>query len=427
MNLIDYFDRVLVISLSRSPQRWSAFLSRLSNSSWPFKAPERIEAVDGVATGSPWWWKQGDGAWGCLMSHARILEDVLRNGLRRVLVMEDDAVLCEDFAARCASFLMQVPVDWDQLYFGGQHLVEPIRLSDSIVRARNVNRTHCYAITGDFAKVMYQSILDAEWYAVNRGHIDHRLGAMHQTTDVRVYCPCQWLVGQAEGPSSISGRSEEQRFWARELSCMKTPIVLVLDTFGGFSGEVAMILKSLGVHFGNNVGGFPYSVEDAGLAFVCEEVLPTYTTKRLVVPFESGLRLRDWASVVLREAEERETIAGACYPQLLAMNHDWQESGLSKFIIHVLTPEEESQRRAAALLRIRGAASSDVNESMRAFHRLLTESRRDWEADNSLTITSDDLKNKRDRVVDQLAILVTRLRKQSSRNDPGSTPQEISS
>jgi GR25 family glycosyltransferase involved in LPS biosynthesis len=82
------------------------------------------------------------------MSHVRAVQDALLDGVDRLLLLEDDVV----FHARAPQWLdrlmSEVPEDWDQLYLGGQHLKEawPVKEKPFIWKARNVNRTHAYAL-----------------------------------------------------------------------------------------------------------------------------------------------------------------------------------------------------------------------------------------------------------------------------------------
>ena len=115
--------RALCINLDRRPERWEAFKRNC-----PIRGVHRFPAIDGRAVRPPAWWRQGGGAWGCMLSHIRILEQALADGLDRcggrggvLLVLEDDALFPPDFAERAARFIRALPADWEQAYLGGQH------------------------------------------------------------------------------------------------------------------------------------------------------------------------------------------------------------------------------------------------------------------------------------------------------------------
>ena len=217
---------MVVINLDRRPDRWVRFQRSLAAVDWPFRPPERFSAVDGDAVTVPMWWKQGGGAWGCMMSHARILEECIQREVGRVLILEDDAVFVEDFAERARRFLERVPADWDQLYLGGQHLHDPEPVEELVFRCRNVNRTHCHAVSRKFMPRMYRYVLNALDYVQNPGHhVDHRLGALHESGTVKVYAPVEWIAGQGEGQSDISGRVNATYFWNTWARVPEMPLV----------------------------------------------------------------------------------------------------------------------------------------------------------------------------------------------------------
>ena len=228
------FDWVVCINLERRPDRWRTFLQRLP-SDWPFMRPERMPAVDGSRLEPPPWFARPDshanhppkkwhsarhGPWGCMRSHMRIWEETLSTGKNNVLVLEDDAMFRLAFSAHACEFLANVPDDWDQIYFGGQHLeadrLPPVVVNDHVLRGQNVNRTHCYAIRPRMMGAAY-TMLNTPWDAntPNQWHVDHRLGEMHKTGRWNVYCPRQWLVGQAGGRSDVFDRpyKEHPRWW----------------------------------------------------------------------------------------------------------------------------------------------------------------------------------------------------------------------
>lgn len=223
------FDRVVCINLDRRMDRWESFREGFP-SDWPFVGVDRVRAIDGDLAGPPPWFttkvkprverNRHRGGWGCCRSHARIMEDALCDGVESILVLEDDAVFVDDFSDRAKRFVAEVPDDWDQVYFGGQHLgvddLAPVQISQNVLRCRQVNRTHAYAIRGAMISSVYRMAMtppDAEYEQAL--HIDHRLGHMHATGGWNVYAPAQWLVGQRSGISdvSITGSPVHCNFW----------------------------------------------------------------------------------------------------------------------------------------------------------------------------------------------------------------------
>ena len=207
-------DRVVVISLARRPERLKAFRARFA-AAWPGRDLEVAQAVDGKLAPAPDWWTATPGAWGCYRTHQRILEDAIHAGLRSVLVFEDDATFAPDFVAGLEAYWAALPADAGQVYLGGQHLAPPLPVNDLVVRGRNVNRTHAYAVVGPAAiRELYRWLHSGRHWR-GRHHVDHHFGRQHPS-GVPVYAPREWLCGQAAGASDISHRSAPERWWTHK-------------------------------------------------------------------------------------------------------------------------------------------------------------------------------------------------------------------
>lgn len=317
--ITNWFRHSYVIHLADRPDRRDLFSRNVSNSSeWPFRRPLEVVAVNGHKTGFPSWWKQGGGAWGCLQSHARILEHAIAHDFDMVLHLEDDAFLTADFRRNVEKFLRAVPDDWDMLYLGGQHLKPPKPVEGGeIVRCTNVNRTHAFAVRNKFMRRLYQWIMDPANYHKD-AHVDHCIGKLTETTDARVYAPVRWLVGQDASHSDIAGKEQDRRLWGPDVQ--DVPCVAVLGPFRGGTSVTAGILHHLGVHMGNTFmraskaqpSGFFEAVE---LGNLCRKAWRDGTT--LHIPEHEMLHdLRVWMNQRKREAAKKGTIAGGKHPSL---------------------------------------------------------------------------------------------------------------
>jgi hypothetical protein len=253
------FERVYCVNLDRRPDRWRRFAEGLP-ADWPFPDPVRVRAIDGKRVKHPDYWTAGGGAWGCYTSHLRLIETCLNEGVRSVLLLEDDALFPPGFTERVTDWLCHVPADWQMLYLGGQHLFAkahpPIQVGPELWQPYNVNRTHAFAIQGDMLQIVYHHLLRHDWHRAN--HIDHHLGRLHQRRQHRIYCPPEWLVGQATGKSNISGREPPDRFWkpaveiASEYRVVLPPpsFVAVLGLHSSGSSALCQALWHLGLWFG---------------------------------------------------------------------------------------------------------------------------------------------------------------------------------
>jgi hypothetical protein len=206
-NISETFDRVVVVNLARRPERLERFWKLLKD--WPFKKPERFDAVDGEAVGVPAGWDKGPGAWGCLLSHRTLLDAAIADGVNSLLVLEDDAILVDDFSVLAGEFLRSVPEDWDGLMLGAEHLIQPEAIRFGVVRCVAANRSHAYAIRGKFMKTLSQF-----WHNTVNDHCDIVLSSLMR--HFKVYAPEPLLIGQDTGVSDITGRREYLRFLSGE-------------------------------------------------------------------------------------------------------------------------------------------------------------------------------------------------------------------
>jgi len=221
------FDRIFVINLNRRQDRWEQF-RRMLPSNWPFSDPERWTAVDGTAVNIPSWYRCTRGSWGCLQSHLGIWREQIKKKWQSVLVLEDDVVFTRDAVAVMLRTMEMVSDDWDQIYFGGQHLdtnehPPEVVVQDSLIRCRYVNRTHAYAIRLPFARVAKKAISGPSKRPPIKQQVDYRLGELHMQERYHIYAPWRFCCGQARGysdvcysrPGSLRGKHVVEQFWNR--------------------------------------------------------------------------------------------------------------------------------------------------------------------------------------------------------------------
>lgn len=321
------FQRVSCVSLDRRTDRWQRFQENIADVGWPFATVERFSAIDGKKVGTPPWWKQGGGAWGCFSSHMAIIQDSINRGIESVLLLEDDALFPPGFPERAQALFDAIPSDWECVYLGGQHLGRPRTAVPGVVVPHNVNRTHCWGLRGAGLKIVYRHLLDfADHLKHPRHHIDHRLGVLHERDGIKVYAASPWIVGQAGSVrSNINGKIFEQdRFWnsARKPTVPQTTsFVAVIGLHRSGSSCLAGVLHNLGLHLGNKFTGYEANggFEAAGLATICEQAyrFPSISPTGDMAKAEG--KLRNWIAAKRREAKAKGTIAAGKYPHLCAM------------------------------------------------------------------------------------------------------------
>lgn len=220
VDLMSCFDRVYVVNLKRRPDRLADFWNRIGPD-WPHRKPIVLEAIDGDKVGPPAGyrdkqgnmknvWGAGGGAWGCMQSHRRILEDCLMADVQSVFIMEDDAQPAADYKNKIQDFMDHVPKDWDCLMIGGQHfkngvITEP-KPGVKIRKCEDCQRTHAYAVRGKCMKDLYRMWCSYDW------HCDHALGPF--MANYKTFSPEPFLIGQGRNVSDITCKPEPARFWS---------------------------------------------------------------------------------------------------------------------------------------------------------------------------------------------------------------------
>lgn len=195
-------NEAVVISLPDRPERLQAFLSQLP-SDWPFPTP-RLHA--GVREKAAAWFHSGDGAWGCRQAHLQVLADAWERSVPATLVLEDDAV-CEDhFAAQWRLIRDRIPSRASMVMLGGEHIAVPHPCGVNLVRCVNTRRTHAYII-----KLKAIPLLMRTWSGSSR-HIDHALLRFQDATFT--YAPAQFLIGQRAGWSDTTQKVNPARLWS---------------------------------------------------------------------------------------------------------------------------------------------------------------------------------------------------------------------
>jgi len=232
----DFFDRVVVISLRRRADRMRRFQARLAACGWPFAEPQAFDAVDGSVVPCPRQWKSGGGAYGCQQSHLRVLHNALMDGVGRLLVMEDDAEFRNTFAADVEAFVKGAQADWECLMVGGQHMAPPVPVSDGVVRCRNTQRTHCYAVNREGMATL------AKLWSESVNHIDWDMGPCLGQRG-KTYAPSSFLAGQASSQSDINGRRNPTQFWTPPRESI--PLLWLQAP-----REVAEKMREYGCHYG---------------------------------------------------------------------------------------------------------------------------------------------------------------------------------
>jgi len=140
MNFEDQFPLCFYLNLGRRDDRRAQTEREL------FEAgivAERFPAVDAR------WVKDKRGHksneyYACTLSHRLALREARRRKATAVLILEDDVVLEPGFREKLAT--IDLPSDWDVLFFGCTHFQRPSPVSPGLVEAHGCFDNHCYAV-----------------------------------------------------------------------------------------------------------------------------------------------------------------------------------------------------------------------------------------------------------------------------------------
>ena len=107
---------------------------------------------------------------GCLLSHYMLWQTIWHSPYEEVLILEDDAILCENFQEKFLEFKKQLPDDWQYVFVG--HCCLPpdeyqIKVTDNIITTTHPPMcTHAYMIKKSSIPVLLDTNHQA-WAAVD--------------------------------------------------------------------------------------------------------------------------------------------------------------------------------------------------------------------------------------------------------------------
>jgi hypothetical protein len=138
------FPYKVCINLDRRPERWQQMQRKFDQHG--IHSVHRFSALDGDNMKLPANWIHTPGAYGCLLSHLQVVREARQLGVPSVLIFEDDVVFDDDLEKKFGGGIEQLPADWDMLFFGALHKLEPIKVSDHIARITQANSTYACAL-----------------------------------------------------------------------------------------------------------------------------------------------------------------------------------------------------------------------------------------------------------------------------------------
>lgn len=143
-----YFDKIFVINLDRRPDRWEKCQEELKKHNI---VAERFSAIDGETLNKEHFKPNcilSKGEIGCCMSHAAVIKLAQSYNYSKILILEDDVTFSENAGVIFQQNINNIPNNWQMLYLGGNHLVEPITIYPraKLARIKRTYTTSSYAV-----------------------------------------------------------------------------------------------------------------------------------------------------------------------------------------------------------------------------------------------------------------------------------------
>ena len=154
MKLFERFDKSYCINLDKRPDRLENFNNQVIK--YNLGNYIRVSAFDGDSLGYDTKITNGisNGNFGLLKTNINIIDDAISNKLNSILIMEDDCYFTEEIV-NIDTYFNYLPNDWDMLYMGGNHIIEPTYINKKICKIRLTYTTHFVGIKS----TVFQEIL----------------------------------------------------------------------------------------------------------------------------------------------------------------------------------------------------------------------------------------------------------------------------
>lgn len=148
ITLNNYFEKIYCINLERRSDRWEECLNEFSKHNL---IVDRYNAIDGNDIESVSGLSNSQIA--TVHSHLEVLKKAKKDNLSNVLVLEDDIEFHEDFDSIFDKWNLEIPEDWDIIFFGGNHAAnnpwspgELKKISEHVYKVTHCLALHCYAV-----------------------------------------------------------------------------------------------------------------------------------------------------------------------------------------------------------------------------------------------------------------------------------------
>jgi len=175
-------DKVYVINLDKDTERLEKIDAQLRAYNIQY---ERFSAVQGsTVKNSPLLTAYcnsfcTDGMKGCAISHKTLWAKAVQEGYKSILILEDDALLADDFDTKLKNAWYQVPSDYDMVFLGCRAFCNtsdtipitvtkllgkaPVSVDEKVLQIKGTMGTHGYIMTFHVAKLLEE--VPINWHA----------------------------------------------------------------------------------------------------------------------------------------------------------------------------------------------------------------------------------------------------------------------
>lgn len=142
------FDKIYCINLDKRTDRWDKVSKTFDELG--IKNVVRYSAVDGSTmdlTSVKYEPSLLKGELGILETHLNLLQEAKDEGLKQIVIMEDDVVFTDEIN-QFDEYLASVPEDWDMIFVGGNHIYgdTPHVINDKVLKVNGTVAIHCIII-----------------------------------------------------------------------------------------------------------------------------------------------------------------------------------------------------------------------------------------------------------------------------------------
>ena len=160
-NINIYFDKIYCLNLDRRQDRWKKASEQfnrfninverwsaidgdsLDNKLLDYYNPDGLKGEEASILGIP----ENKNAIGCLLSHLEIIKNAKENNYNRILIFEDDVILCNNFLNKIKKISYK---DWNLMYLGSSQFDwSEIKIENNFYKCNKTLGTFAYCINSD--------------------------------------------------------------------------------------------------------------------------------------------------------------------------------------------------------------------------------------------------------------------------------------